>query len=306
MKKLMITALAVVLSCAIGAKELKVLMIGNSFSNSNNVFLPKLVKAEGRHTLVLEQEMIGGCSLERHTQELKASLKDPNHKPYSNYPIKGRYSLPEMISAKKWDIITIQQASHFSWDKTKTQPFADELIAYIREHAPQAEVVIQETWSYRADDPRIGGDLPKWGFDQNGMYERLAENYAELAKKHSMRVIPMGKAVQIFREKTPVKYIPPTKAQLDALTPPTMLSIEGDVVGAGWWGKKPDPKTGKPKYTIDHIHLNKRGEYLQACVWYSFLFGENAREIGFVPEQVKDPQLATLIRNCAAEAVTGK
>ena len=43
-----------------------------------------------------------------------------------------------MIKAAKWDIVTIQQGSPESWNKAKTQPAADELIAYIRKNAPQA------------------------------------------------------------------------------------------------------------------------------------------------------------------------
>ncbi len=288
---------------SVNAKELKVLMIGNSFSNSVNVFLPKLVKAEGKHTLILEQAMIGGCTLERHIKELNGALNDPKFpKKYSNWPIKGRYSLPERIVAKKWDIITIQQASHHSWSKEKTHPYADQLIAYIRKHAPQAEIIIQQTWAYRNSDPRIGGTKPKWGFDQQGMYDRLTDNYTSLAKKYGFRIIPTGMAVQIFRAKTPVKYVPPTAEEIADLTPPNLLSNDGDVVGKCWWSKKTDPKTGKQKFVIDSIHLNKPGEYMQACVWYAFLFGENAKNIKFVPQAVK-PEQAALLRTCAQEAI---
>lgn len=72
-------------------------------------------------------------------------------------------NIPEMLSAAKWDIVTIQQASHFSWDVKTFRPFADALIDnYIRRLAPQAKVVVQETWSYTPWD----GRLAKWGFER--------------------------------------------------------------------------------------------------------------------------------------------
>ena len=33
------------------------------------------------------------------------------------------------------------------------------------------------------------------------------------------------------------------------------------------------------KLKADTIHLNYRGEYLQACAWYGKLFGEDPEEI---------------------------
>lgn len=82
-------------------------------------------------------------------------------KPYwTSWPKRRKANLPEVIKAAKWDIVTIQQASPVSWDKSKTLPAADELIAYIRKNAPQAEIVIHQTWSYRNDDSRISGAKP--------------------------------------------------------------------------------------------------------------------------------------------------
>ena len=52
-----------------GAEELKVLMIGNSFSQSVLRDLPNIVKASGKDKLKLAQAMIGGCSMQRHCAE---------------------------------------------------------------------------------------------------------------------------------------------------------------------------------------------------------------------------------------------
>ena len=53
------------------AKEMKVLMIGNSFSICVGKNLPQIVKAGKKHQLVLTSAYIGGCSLETHAKNLK-------------------------------------------------------------------------------------------------------------------------------------------------------------------------------------------------------------------------------------------
>ena len=72
-------------------KKLKVLMIGNSFSESVLVYLPQMVKADAKHPgLRIRQAYIGGCSIERHLQEYDQALANPSHRPYlTNMPLPG-------------------------------------------------------------------------------------------------------------------------------------------------------------------------------------------------------------------------
>ena len=89
--------------------------------------------------------------------------------------------------------MTVQQASHFSWDPESYEPFGGSLVAKIRELAPQAKIFVQETWSYPPWDKR----LKKFGFDQAEMYKRLHAAYAAFAAKHGLGVIPVGAAAEI-------------------------------------------------------------------------------------------------------------
>ena len=93
---------------------------------------------------------IGGCPLEKHWANVEKS-GDKNFKPYGiaaslssgetrKFP--GRANVTDMLAADKWDIVTIQQASGRSAFYDTYQPYADNLIAKIRELAPQAEIVI--------------------------------------------------------------------------------------------------------------------------------------------------------------------
>ena len=286
---------------ASGPKPLKVLMIGNSFAVCVLKHMPQCAKDAGVG-LDLVSLYIGGCSLERHWGNVAKAETDREFAPYAvtwNYSsledqkavpfagllrkmepsgLKGYANIPEMLKADKWDVVTIQQASHFSWDPATYEPFATKLVAKIRELAPQAEIVVQETWSYCTADKRIfqDGGPGSWGFDQKGMYDRLSSAYADLAKKNGFRRIPTGTAVQNYR------------AAVDVTDP------HNDVVGNFW-----KDKDGKDK--IDSIHLNPSGEYLQALTWLDTLFGVDARNVRYAPKGL-DPKRAETIRRAAAEA----
>lgn len=294
MKKMLILMLSALFFLNIGAKELKVLMIGNSFSQSVLVYLPRIVKAERKHSLLLAQLMIGGCSLEHHVKMLKQSEADPSWKPYrTNYQKREKVSLPEMIVAEKWDVVTIQQASVLSWNKEKTQPFADELIAYIRKKAPQAEIVIHQTWACRIDRAPEKQNLDR-------RYSLLTENYMTLARKHHLRMIPVGKAVQLFRTKENINLKILSNADLEKYAYPDLPPDAGDLITRYKW--KTSSRTGTRKLVIDNGHLNHKGAYLQACVWYGFLFRETCSEIHYLPPNI-DRQAASVLRAYAQEAL---
>ena len=271
-------------------KPLKVLMIGNSYSICVLKEAPQIAKSMGKR-LDMASMCIGGCSLARHANNLNAT-----NRPYRltcNYcgvtsvgktPLAAvGGNLRSVIAADKWDVITIQQASHDSWDEKTYHPHVDKLIAAIRELAPQAEIRIQQTWSYCKGDSRICNRATmgpgSWGFDQTGMYERLTANYRKIAEENRFKVIPTGLAVQKFRQ---MKNI---------------ADYEGDVVG-NVAPSKEDPK----KLAGDKIHLNSRGEYLQGLVWVGALFNADVTTCAYKPANMED-NLATALRTCAAEAL---
>ena len=179
-------------------RPLKVLMIGNSFSICNLKQMPPVASSMGLK-LDIASLYIGGCSLERHWKNVVAST-NAAFRPYrfdrtacgKKVVVKGKANIPDALALDKWDVVTIQQASHFSWQLSTFQPFGDSLVAKIRELAPQARIVVQETWSYPPWDRR----LKKFGFDQAEMYARLHRAYASFAEKHGFPVIPVGTAAE--------------------------------------------------------------------------------------------------------------
>jgi hypothetical protein len=319
------------LSAAEKTRSLKVLAIGNSFSNSLMAQLPACAKALPGVELDFATLVIGGCPLERHWKNVVDS-KDPEFRPYSvqwsfasapdkkNHPFgdamkKGKANIPQFLKAVKWDIVTIQQASHASWNEETYQPYADNLIAKIKELAPQAEIRVHQTWAYCNADKRICGDATpgkpgSWGFDQQGMHERLTAAYNKLAEKHHLKVIPSGDAVNAYRKALPVTFKPPTKEQADAFKDGELPDMGGEPVGAYRWGKGPAwSKKAKDndvhKLRCDSIHLNKEGQYLQACTWLAALFDDDLTKLAYKPDFLSEER-AALMRKCAAEAAKAR
>ena len=288
--------------CTLNARELKVLMIGNSFSASVFRTLPKIVQAGKEHKLLLGNAYIGGCTLERHCANIDAEKSKPELKPYTfmlTGQEKSKAKLSDMLKAHKWDIVSIQQGSIHSPYKEKTQEYGKKLIAFIKTLAPQAEIVVHQTWAYRSDHPlfnKKGATL-----NRQKMHEMLTANYKELASANKLRMIPVGNAVQLFREKLPVRNVKYTPEDLKKLKKPAVIDITGgDVVGNMNWRK--NPKGPGELLKIDRSHLNSGGAFMQCCVWYMFLFDAKASDIKLDSKHPNDK----LFKECAEAALRQK
>ena len=264
---------------------LRILAIGNSFSvNAVEQNLHSIAEAQGK-CAIIGNLYIGGCSLERHCQNV-AKADRPDVKPYevtrsvngvASAKMKG--NIPEMLRADKWDVVTIQQCSHESWKPASYHPSGDDLVKTIRALAPQAKIVVQETWSYTPWDKR----LAKWNLDQDKMYDRLHAAYAAFAKDYSFEIIPMGTAVQQWRRQLPVKY--------------TSNSFGGDVCGSAKFVRAPK---GSFVPKGDVFHLNPDGHYLQALVWVASLYQVDTTKCPYAPKRLQGAK-ADLMKKIARD-----
>lgn len=272
---------------------MNILTIGNSFTDSLALYFPAAVQS-ARCDLHFERANFGGCELARHWSYIEAEERDVRCRIYQ-----GGRKLRSILELRAWDVVTIQQASHDSWRPETFQPWAGNIIAYVKKHAPQAEVVIQQTWAYRADHPQL---LPgsEWGISQDEMYERLTANYTKLARDYKLRIIPSGYAVQLTRRNSERKFANYDPALIDTLAWPDLPLQAGDVVGQCSWRKNPD--TGELYLNRDLIHLNPRGQYLQACVWFAMLYGKKVSEIRLVPDELANSDVKFL-QETAQQAV---
>ena len=277
--------LSVVLAIGASAAEresLKLLTIGNSFSNDALGYLSNIAKAGNKEFLV-GRASIGGCPLERHARHLReAEAGDPKGKAYE-----GR-TLPEILASQPWDIVTIQQWSQLSFKPETFQPHADELIAAIRKLAPTAEIVVHQTWAYREDHPWFKKND---GFTPQKMYEGARDTYKNFADGKSFRVLPVGDAMNLARQTPRWTYVP--DPAFDFKNPPAgQLPDQRTSLNTGWHWKK--NKEGKVSFALDAIHCNTAGRYLAGSVWYQVLFNTDTVPTTFTPEGLAAEDAADL------------
>ena len=131
----------------------KLLSIGNSFTQDPHRYLHDMAKRRGVN-LTLINLVIGGCSYERHYRNMISDA--PVYALEHNGEGTGFYvSLTEALTSDRFDFVTVQQASHFSFRPETYEPYAAELTDYVRQCQPQTKVVLQRTWEYEKDSQRL-------------------------------------------------------------------------------------------------------------------------------------------------------
>ena len=172
---------------------MQVLAIGNSFSQDATAYLKKISEF-GKGDITVVNLVIGGCSLSRHYRNMLSG-----EKAYSmefNGQATGFYvSLDEALLSRDWDVVTIQQASHFSFKEESYQPYLDSLADYIRECCPQAKLYLHETWAYEEGSERLF-KVAKYE-TRNAMYNDLHAAYLKAAEDiKADGFIPSGTLMQ--------------------------------------------------------------------------------------------------------------
>ena len=278
------------------AKTVKLLTIGNSFSANATHYLGDLAKAGG-HTLVHQPLVIGGASFQVHAEKAQKHEADPKDK--AGLYTSGR-GLKENLELQKWDYVTIQQASIKSHDFATSQPSAGWLRDYVTKHAPQAKLLVHETWEYRKDDSRFTkpSDKPGEPKTQEEMYTGLRSAYDKIAAEFNASIIQTGDAFHLADTDATWAYQTDTTFDPKAAKQPA-LPNQAHSLHVGWQWKKKD---GKTTLGMDGHHANMAGEYLGACVWYEVLFGESAVGNTFIPKGL-DPKDALFLQEIAHRAV---
>ncbi len=252
----------------------KVLAIGNSFSDDARTFIPQIAAASGAD-IVIGNLYIGGCSLERHDQNIST---DAPAYDYSKTGAPSRCaSVREALEEENWDFVTMQQVSHSSGLYETYQPYLGRLSDYIKRYAPQAEQLIHETWAYEQNSDHNG--FVTYDRDQFKMYMALKNAYDQAALSlGGVRVIPSGDAFQIARANP-------------------LFDVE----------------RGGRSLNRDGFHASlTHGRCLIGLVWVETLTGLDMRENSFVPSLHDHPDLTPsdeemrVLRNAAHTAVAAR
>ena len=217
-------------------KTVRLLTVGNSFSGNATRYLDNLAAAEG-YELIHHQASIGGGTMAQHWEKAQRHEQDPAD-PLGLYDTKR--SLKQELLAERWDFVTIQQASMQSHDVSTYRPYAGYLRDYIKRYAPQARLLVHQTWAYRCDDPRFANKSERPGepADQEAMYQGLTRAYKTIAAELGTQIIPVGDAFHLADTDPKWGYRPDTafdfsNARRPATPRPDPLAARGLALARG-------------------------------------------------------------------------
>ncbi len=195
-------------------QAIKILSIGNSFSQDSVYYLNEIAKAAGVKVIV-GNLYNSGCSLERHLKYAKSDEKAYTYYKWNSKGMKEykNKTMKNAILDEDWDYITLQQASAESGIYDTFQPYLNELIDYIEELStnPDLKLALNMTWAYASKSPNNNFDYYKR--NQITMYNSIIDAYKQASDETGIDIIiPCGTAIQNARNN---KYL---RTSADELT----------------------------------------------------------------------------------------
>ena len=171
---------------------MKILSIGNSFSQDAQRYLYKLAKKAGDDFKTVNLD-IGGCSLRTHyinALEDKANYAFEYNGDYPGLLV----SIKQLLISDEWDVITFQQASHLSAHYETYTPYLENLLEYVKKYCPHSKIYIHQTWAYEEGSERL---KEVGGYNSaEAMFKNICESYAKAAQTvQADGIIPCGQAM---------------------------------------------------------------------------------------------------------------
>lgn len=187
MKRLLLLLSLFVVINDTDARTRKVLFIGNSYIYSNNIpMILQQIAASYGDTLIYEESVPGGYTLEAHTTNTNTLNK---------------------IKSTNWDIVILQEQSQRpafpdAQVASDTYPYARILDSLIKDNNSCTETMFYMTWG------RKNGDAQNCQFypplcTYDGMQQKLRERYLQMAQNNSASVAPVGAAWKAVRDSVP-------------------------------------------------------------------------------------------------------
>ncbi len=163
---------------------IKILCIGNSFSQDTTAFVERL----SNNQLFVRNLYIGGCDLKTHCDNaLKLS-------PVYEYQKDGeaimKISLQEALRKEKWDFVTVQQVSQDAGRKETYEPFMKNLLWFVRNYSGGAKTVLLRAWPY--EDGSTHGGFVFYKGSPEIMFKQTLMTTEEVAKTYGLNVIKVG------------------------------------------------------------------------------------------------------------------
>ena len=184
-------------------ETLKVLTIGNSFSENASAYASEIAAVNGL-SLTFGYLKFPSCTIARHYEAavnnkavFKFEITDPTGKrtnikqeaaSWDSPDSKKCATIREALEYMDWDVIVFQQESYTSLDASS---FADlpKLIEYVKGFCPDARLMIHEVWAWGT-----------WENDPDKNFSKIKANYEAAAKANDLAIIPSGLGFEYARE----------------------------------------------------------------------------------------------------------
>lgn len=184
--------------------SLKILCVGNSFTDDATVYLPLIVKSAGINNVFIGRVIVGGGSLKQlcdsyidNSSQCIYEITDDKMKWKT---VSRNYSLKDALKYADWDIITFQQLSHDAGRYQTYQPYLSNLIDIAKSNGNNSDAIFawQMPWAYSSGcTEEVFG---KYGFDQQKMYEAITKTTKIMMNNSDIDVLaPVGTAIQNLR-----------------------------------------------------------------------------------------------------------
>ncbi len=198
-RSLLVALLLCVTLCAGAQKTVRVLSIGNSFSQDAFAYVPFIIEELAPDVKVDWGIMyIGGCSLERHWNNWTAGKPDYLFHRFrtgdAHWTMQHEVSIQQALEAGEWDIVILQQQSARSRYYDTYQPYLDNLLKEIAKAEPNATPAWLLTQAYGT------GHKPLGTMSSDEMWARIANCSQRVLDETAVKLmIPAGTAIQNAR-----------------------------------------------------------------------------------------------------------
>ena len=235
------------------SKSLRILAIGNSFSEDAMTYLGEIAANFGLEDFVIAYLYIGGATLETHWTTVSNGTSSYRYEKNvdNTWENKGNKSLLIGLLDEEWDIVTLQQGSGSSGLTDTFQPYLDDLLGYINDNKlTDTTFMWHQTWAYAQSSTH--SEFYKYDNDQMTMYNAIMDASKNFISNDSRfrQVIPAGTVIQNMR-----------------------TSSLGDTLNR------------------DGYHLSTLGRYATALMWFKTITGFSIDDITYKPNVVTDEQV---------------
>jgi hypothetical protein len=253
---------------------IKILAIGNSFSNDSLSMVYDIAKSAGIEVVVANLNF-NGCSLQTHWINANSNNAYYTYQKWMSDGMsqKPKQTMKKALLDEDWDYIILQQYSGYSGIYSTFKPYLNYLASYVKGLSPNSKLALNMTWAYASDSSHA--DFASYKKNQDTMYKAIAKTYQQAADESKIDIIiPCGTSIQ------------------NARTYPNLKSI-GD------------------ELTRDGFHLDeKMGRYIAGLTVFETLIINEKKinidlydDVTFIPGEDQDKKLIKYAKDSVMDAV---